>query len=68
MNLQNWIDTKLADIAMTLPSQVLENPSSFKCGFNMGYKQAMLDLDRKLEESIQEQIQTTAKHPSTKRL
>jgi hypothetical protein len=46
MNLQEWIDSKFAEIANKLPNLVHENPASFACGFNVGYKQALLELDR----------------------
>ncbi len=42
--LQTWIDEKLAIIANSLPETV-KKPASFKCGHDMGYKQAMLDLE-----------------------
>lgn len=50
MNLQDWIDENIADIAKKLPTLVHTEPASFLCGFNTGYKQAMLDLDRFLED------------------
>ena len=52
MSLQEWIDAKFADIAMKLPTLVHCEPASFSCGFNTGYKQAMLDLDRFLEDKL----------------
>ena len=50
MSLQEWIDENIADIAKKLPTLVYTEPASFSCGFNTGYKQAMLDLDRFLED------------------
>jgi len=50
MSLQDWIDSKFAVIANKLPILVHTEPASFSCGYNMGYKQAMLDLDRFLED------------------
>jgi hypothetical protein len=50
MTLQDWIDKKIADIAKKLPTLVHSEPASFSCGFNVGYKQALLDLDRFLED------------------
>ncbi len=50
MNIQEWIDSKLAEIATRLPTLVDADPASFSCGFNVGYKQAMLDLDRLLQD------------------
>lgn len=49
MDIQEWLDNKFADIATKLPSLVHEDPASFACGYNMGYKQALLDLEKKLE-------------------
>lgn len=49
-NIQEYIDHKLAIIANQLPDSVHENPASFACGFNTGYKSAMLDLERFLQE------------------
>lgn len=45
-HLQSWIDKKIGEIGRLLPELVYTNPSSFKCGLNMGYKQALLDIDR----------------------
>lgn len=50
MTLQEWIDYKIAEIAIKLPTLVHTEPASFSCGYNTGYKQAMLDLDRFLED------------------
>ena len=50
MTLQEWIDEKFRDIAAKLPQLVHQDPASFACGYNVGYKQAMLELDRFLEE------------------
>jgi hypothetical protein len=52
MTLQDWIDAKIADVATKLPTLVHTEPASFSCGFNAGYKQAMLDLDRFLEDDL----------------
>ena len=52
MSLQDWIDAKIADVATKLPTLVHTEPASFSCGFNAGYKQAMLDLDRFLEDDL----------------
>jgi hypothetical protein len=54
--LQEWIDTKLGGIALRLPRLVKEQPDSFSCGHNMGYKQALLDLSQQLETDIDELI------------
>ena len=52
MILDEWITYKLAEISLKLPNLVHENPASFACGFNTGYKQAMLDLDRIVQQKI----------------
>lgn len=49
MGIEEWINTKIAEIATKLPTLVHTEPASFSCGYNMGYKSAMLDLDRFLE-------------------
>ena len=54
MSLQEWIDDKFAEIAKKLPTLVHSEPASFACGHNMGYKQALLDLDRFLEDEATE--------------
>jgi|GEM_PF-6362952 len=46
--LQIHINNKLSDIASVLPSFVDQAPASFECGHATGYKQALLDIDRKL--------------------
>lgn len=53
---QDWIDFKLSKIALSLPRLVKEQPDSFSCGHNMGYKQAMLDLSQMLETDVDELI------------
>lgn len=52
MIVQDWIDEKLKEIASKLPTLVYTEPASFSCGYNVGYKQAMLDLDRLLEDEL----------------
>ena len=54
MNLQEWIDNKFAVIAEKLPTLVHTEPASFSCGFNAGYKQALLELDRFLQDETTE--------------
>jgi hypothetical protein len=53
MILQKWLNDKLKEISCKLPMLVLTNPTSFSCGFNTGYKQAMLDLERVIEEGAE---------------
>lgn len=45
-DIKEFINNKLAEIAKKLPTLVHTDPASFACGFNMGYKQCLLDLDR----------------------
>ena len=52
--LNEWINEKFAEIALRLPMLVHTDPASFSCGFNTGYKQAMIDLDRFLEDEVAE--------------
>ena len=42
--LQEWINERIEEISKRLPKQVHEDPASFACGYNIGYKQAVLDL------------------------
>ncbi len=44
-----WVDNKLAEIAAELPALVHYEPKSFTCGFQSGYKQALLDFEGILE-------------------
>jgi hypothetical protein len=48
MKLTSWINNKIIKISKELPLLVLDNPKSFDCGFNIGYKHAMLDLSSHL--------------------
>ena len=43
--INEWIDSKLAYIANALPSLIQTEPDSFICGHNVGYKQALLELE-----------------------
>jgi len=54
MTTQEWIDSKFAEIAKKLPTLVHTEPASFACGFNAGYKQALLELDRFFQEEATE--------------
>lgn len=53
MILQNWLNAKLKEIALKLPTLVHYDAASFACGYNTGYKQAMLDLDRIIEGGVE---------------
>lgn len=54
--LEEWIEEKLADITERLPSQAHDSHASFAWGwgFNIGYKQAMLDLSVFLDSRKEE--------------
>lgn len=45
---QQFIDKKMAEIAKKLPDLAHEDPASFACGYNLGYKAALLDIEREL--------------------
>lgn len=49
MNMQKWIDDKIKQIAEKLPNTAHTEPSSFACGYNVGYKQALLDMQKILD-------------------
>lgn len=49
MTVNDWIDDKLKGVADKLPTLVHTEPASYSCGFNTGYKQALLDLERIIE-------------------
>lgn len=44
--LEYFIDEKLKDISFKLQDTVHHDPASFSCGYNVGYKQCLLDLIR----------------------
>jgi hypothetical protein len=54
--LNDWIDCHLAYIANHLPKLVEEKPASFDCGHKVGYKQALLDLERYLAELEEQEL------------
>jgi len=49
MELQKWINDNIKDIADKLPTLVHSDPASFACGYNLGKKHILLELDRILE-------------------
>jgi hypothetical protein len=53
MTIHDWIEAKLAEIALKLPTLVHTEPASFSCGFNVGYKQALLDLEHIIEDGAE---------------
>jgi len=52
MDIQYWINDKLKEIAEKLPNQVHEDAASFACGYNVGYKRAVLELQDFLDKEI----------------
>ncbi len=48
--INQWIDDKLGQIATKLPTLVHTDPASFACGYNMGYKTCLLDIERFFED------------------
>lgn len=46
--LERFIDLKLTEISKRLPEAVHNDPASFACGYNMGYKSALLDMEAEL--------------------
>lgn len=40
-----FINKKLSDLAKKIPNLVKDNPGGFNCGYSVGYKKAILDLD-----------------------
>jgi hypothetical protein len=45
-SIQEWIDNKLKEIEVKLPVLIHKDPASFACGYNAGYKCALLDIER----------------------
>lgn len=48
--INEWIYSKLKEVADILPSSVHDDPEGFSCGFNTGYKHALLDLNNFIQE------------------
>lgn len=51
--LDQWIRVKLSEIETKLPTLVHSDPASFSCGYNTGYKQCLLDLERLIDNDNQ---------------
>jgi hypothetical protein len=51
--LNQWIDDKLAVIASNLPTLIHQDAASFASGYNTGYKSALLDLEKKLDNILE---------------
>lgn len=54
MTLQGFINMQLTMIARSLPETV-KQPASFACGWDTGYKKALLDIQRFLENNKEEE-------------
>ena len=59
MDARKWVDEKLRRIAEMPEILSHTDASSFNCGFNAGYKQAVLDLDRLLESPNKDENKMT---------
>lgn len=55
---EKYLNDKLEEIATKLP-MLVQNPASFACGHAMGYKQALLDIDKRCSNTVKINI---AKH------
>jgi hypothetical protein len=59
MTIDDFINNKFEMIAKLLPDAVDKNPAGFECGWATGYKQALLDIDRLLEDKEEYETQTS---------
>ncbi len=50
MTLPEWINSRLSYIAKLLPQLTHDEPASFACGYNAGYKNALLDIQGFLKD------------------
>jgi len=50
MTLQEWINNRLSYAAKLLPQLTHEDPASFACGYNAGYKNALLEIQEFLND------------------
>lgn len=53
MYIQDWISEQYKEIAKKLPNLVHTEPASFACGFNTGYKEALRELENKIEDGYE---------------
>jgi hypothetical protein len=51
---RQWLNEKMEAISKKMPDLVHSEPASFACGFNIGYKQCVLDLTRYLDSSAKQ--------------
>lgn len=49
--IKEWLKDRITEIATRLPTSVHKDPASFACGYNVGFKAALLQLDALIEES-----------------
>ena len=48
--INDWLDFELKKISEKLPTLIHSDPASFACGFNTGYKNALLALESIIED------------------
>ncbi len=44
MTIDEWLNEKLKEVAGRLPTLVHQDPASFACGYNSGYKSALIEM------------------------
>lgn len=44
MTIDEWLNEKLKEVAERLPTLVHQDPASFACGYNSGYKSALIEM------------------------
>lgn len=52
MYIQDWINDKYKEIAGKISTLVHMDTSGYSFGFNIGYKQALIDLEDQIENGI----------------
>ena len=45
-SIKKWINNKLKEVGEKLPKLIHNDPASFACGYNAGYKNALLDIEK----------------------
>ena len=56
MTIELWIDEKLTEIGDKIKEITHDNPASFSCGYNVGYRQAILDLQNFIIKGIKHEL------------
>lgn len=57
MDIKEWINERVASIVNKLPTLSHTDTSIFSYGYRIGYKQALLDLDRLMAVESMESIE-----------